>query len=297
MINIAVVGCGNWASKIINEINIHNKFNLRSIVCRKKKENIPKIIIFDSIDKMINSKINDCIYVAAEPKLNLEIVKLIKNYKIPIILEKPISDSYENIEELKKILEKYNLIALPNLTNYFSESFFELKKITDEKYKKINEIIIYEGGFGPFRKNIHPIWDWGFHSISLLFLLFEPEKLTNINMKIIKSNNLYGKGIVSKFSFKINKKIKVKIITGNLFKKKLRKMKIKFKDNTFILNDMIKHKLYFDNKLIFANKITPVSSLLNNFEKIIQLNKNEVSRELINISCMTTKFLEKFFKC
>ena len=38
MINIAVVGCGNWASKIINEIKIHNKFNLTSIVCRKKKE-------------------------------------------------------------------------------------------------------------------------------------------------------------------------------------------------------------------------------------------------------------------
>ena len=79
MINIAVVGCGNWALKIINEINIHNKFNLTSIVCRKKKENIPKTIIFDSIDKMINSKINDSIYVAAEPKLNLEIIKLIKN--------------------------------------------------------------------------------------------------------------------------------------------------------------------------------------------------------------------------
>ena len=297
MINIAVVGCGNWASKIINEINKNNKFNLTSIVCRKKKENIPKTIIFDSIDKMINSKINDSIYVAAEPKLNLEIVKLIKNYKIPIILEKPISDSYENIKELKNIIEKYNLIALPNLTNYFSESFMELKKITHEKYKKINEIIIYEGNFGPFRKNIHPIWDWGFHSISLLFLLFEVEKVTNIDMKIIKSNNFYGKGIVSKFSFKINKKIKVKIITGNLFKKKLRKMKIKFNDNTFILNDMVKHKLYFNNKFIFANNITPVSSLLNNFEKIIQLNRNELSRELIDISCKTTKFLEKFFRC
>ena len=53
MINIAVVGCGNWASKIINEINIHNKFNLTSIVCRKKKENIPKTIIFDSIDNNV----------------------------------------------------------------------------------------------------------------------------------------------------------------------------------------------------------------------------------------------------
>ena len=41
MINIAVVGCGNWASKIINEINNNNKFKLTSIVCRKKKRKYP----------------------------------------------------------------------------------------------------------------------------------------------------------------------------------------------------------------------------------------------------------------
>ena len=31
------------------------------------------------------------------------------------------------------------------------------------------------------------------------------------------------KGVVTKFMFKINKNINVKIVTGNLFKKKLRK--------------------------------------------------------------------------
>ena len=30
MINIAIVGCGDWALKIINEINNNNKFNLTS---------------------------------------------------------------------------------------------------------------------------------------------------------------------------------------------------------------------------------------------------------------------------
>ena len=37
MINIAVVGCGNWAFKIINEINLNKNYNLNSIVCRKNK--------------------------------------------------------------------------------------------------------------------------------------------------------------------------------------------------------------------------------------------------------------------
>ena len=296
MINIAIVGCGDWALKIIDEINKNNKFNLTSIVCRKKK-NIHNVKIFDSVGKMLDSKNNDSIYVAAQPKLNLEIVKLIKNNKHPVILEKPVSDTLENNKELKRIIVENNMIVLPNLTNYFSESFLELKKITDEKYKKIKEIIIYEGNYGPFRKNIHPVWDWGFHSISLLYLLFKEDKFEDIKMEIIKSNNLNGKGIVSKFYFSINKRIKVKVITGNLFKRKLRKMKINFSDNTFVLNDMLNHKLYFNKKLIFENSKSPLSSLLNNFEDAIRLNKHKLSRELIEISCKTTKFLEKFFKC
>ena len=297
MINIGVVGCGDWASKIINEINRNNKFNLNSIVCRKGKKTIPGIKVFNSIEKMVDANITDSIYVAADPKLNLEIVKLLKNFKTPLILEKPICDSFENIKILKEIIEKNKLLVFPNITNYFSETFFMLKKLTYENYKDISEVIIYEGGVGPFRKNIHPIWDWGFHSVSLLYLLFENQKFSNIETEKIKTNNLYGKGIVSKFTFKIDSNIKVKILTGNLFKKKLRKVKIKFKNNTFILNDMVQHKLYSNKKVIFENKNSPVTSLLNTFENALKFNKFETSRKLIDTAYKTTNFLETFFKC
>ena len=297
MINIGIVGCGDWAFKIVNELNINKKFNLKAIVCRKKKDNIQKFKVFDSVKKMIESGINDSIFVAADPKLNLEVIKLIKNNKIPVILEKPVSNSFENITELKKIIFNNKLIVFPNLTNYFSETFFHLKRLTDINYKDIKEIVIYEGGFGPFRKNIHPVWDWGFHSLSLLYLLFKKKNFSQIKMMKLKSNNLYGKGIVSKFSFKINREIDVKIITGNLFKKKIRKIKINLKNGSYILNDMIKHELYMDEEIIFKNNCSPITSLLINFEQAIRLNEYGISKELIDASCKTTKFLEKFFKC
>ena len=46
-----------------------------------------KIKVFDTIENMVNSNINDCIYVAAFPDVNLKIVQLIKTMKIPLILE------------------------------------------------------------------------------------------------------------------------------------------------------------------------------------------------------------------
>ncbi len=99
--------------------------------------------------------------------------------------------------------------------------------------------------------------------------------------------------MVTKFFFKINSNINVKIITGNLFKKKLRKLKIVLDDKNYITNDMILHKLSFNNKVIFKNNKSPISSLLMKFE-----NGNlEVSKKLIDASYKTTVFLEKFYKC
>ena len=297
MIDIGVVGCGNWSTKIINEINNNNKFNLTSIVCRKQKKINTRLKIFSSVDKMIESNINNSIYVAAQPSLNLKIIKLLKNNNISLILEKPTSDSLKNLKELQKIVKNNKLIVYPNLTNYFSETFIELKKIIKKNYKDINEIIIYEGGYGPFRKNIHPIWDWGYHCISLLYLLFEQNDFSHVVEKKILSNKLEKKGIVTKFDLKINNQINAKIITGNLFKKKLRKIKIKMKNGDYIVNDMVVHKLYFNNEIIFESMKTPITSLLNSFERAIRLRKYDTSQRLIDASLSTTKFLEKFYKC
>ena len=60
---------------------------------------------------------------------------------------------------------------------------------------------------------------------------------------------------------------------------------------------MILHKLYFNKKIIFKNKITPISSLLNNFEYALRNKEYLTSSKLIEASYKTTKFLEKFYKC
>jgi len=296
MINIGIVGCGNWSDIIIKEINKNRKFNLTSIVCRKKKYNQKKIKVFKTIDSMINSNLNDCIYVAALPETNLEVVKIAKEKNIHLILEKPISNSTKNFNELTKIANANKLIIYPNLTNYFSETFNELKKRLKNNNSKIKQIIIYEGNFGPFREKIHPIWDWGFHSISLLYLIFTDKEFTNITSKEIKSSNIYGKGIVTKFSFNIDKDIKVKIVTGNLFKKKIRKMKIIFEDKTYIENDMVLHKINLKQFNNFQNLKSPIRNLLDNFKKDILSKKYEKSMTLIEASSKTIKFLENFYK-
>lgn len=297
MIKIALIGCGSWSYTIIKEIEKHKNFKLISIVCRKNNFLYENIKIYQNIEQMLAENSLDCIYVAADPNVNLQVTHLSKKYKIPLILEKPLANSYLESLEIGMIAEKNNMIIYPNLTNYFSESFVRFRKLTEENFDSIRQIIIYEGNIGPFRKKIHPIWDWGFHSISFLFLLFGNKEFLYPTNKEIKLNNKLGKGIVAKFNFNINKNIFVKVITGNLFKKKIRKIKIILENNDYIESDMILHNLYFNKLKIFSNNKTPISSLLDSFSHSIKDNNYETSKMLIEASGKTIKFLEKFYKC
>lgn len=297
MINISVVGCGKWARIIINEISKNKKYNLKSVVCRKEKELFNNIKIFSSIEDMIKDNSAECIFVAAQPEINLKVLTLTKIKKIPLILEKPVTDTYENMQLLRSMVTENNLIVYPNLINFFSETFNEFKQQIKRNISKIKKIIIYEGDFGPFRKNINPIWDWGFHSVSLLYLIFNDKEFINIKKIDIKSDNTIRKGKVAKFVFKLNNKIEVNVVTGNLFRKKIRKVKVILRNNDYYENDMIDHKLYFNKKIIYTNKVSPISSLLNNFELAVKNKDSSTSFELIEASCKTTKFLEKYYKC
>jgi len=301
MLNIGIIGCGNWSLKVLEEIERNKNFNLKSILCRNYNlKNIKfknKIKIYEDIEKFFHQNLNDCVYVAGTPELNLQAVKLAKINNIPLVLEKPISNSYMKSKELQLIANKNKLVILPNLTNYFSESFVYFKNFVEENFFEINKIIIYEGGNGPFRSNIHPIWDWGFHSFSTLIKIFENKKFSQIKKKEIKKNNSYQNGIITKFNFKIDSRFEVKLITGNLFKKKIRKIKILLKNNHVLQLNMISHIIYFNGNIVFENKRTPIQSLLKKFDRAIKEKDTDLSQNLINISCKTTKILEDFYNC
>ena len=296
--NVGLIGCGKWSTVIIKEINNHKFFNLEAIVCRNKSKKFNKSIkVFSNTQEMIDkSKIN-CVYIATTPEVNLDIIKIILKKNLPIILEKPIANNSKSSLKLKKILQSDEIIIMPNLSNIFSECFIEIENFVKKNKFEIKRIIICEGGMGPFRDRINPIWDWGFHSISLIFKLFKNDNISELKKKIIKENNLFGYGLVTRFDLTLNKSINVKILTGNLFKKKNRYIKVMLKNNDFLMCDFINHKVYINNNLIFRSETTPLNSLFNIFYSSIRNNDFLFSEDLINTSCKTIRFLEKFYKC
>jgi len=104
-INISIVGIGLMGLQHIKAISKSKKANLHSIVdINNNAKNLSKkykIPLYSSVSDLLNSKKLDAVIVATPNQLHEKhTVSFLKN-KIPVLLEKPISD---NIKSAKKII-------------------------------------------------------------------------------------------------------------------------------------------------------------------------------------------------
>ena len=304
MHNIAVIGCGYWAEVVVKNINKNNKLNFKYLVCRNKKNSskFKKIIKFRNIKQLVLKYQIDGIYAAAEPKTNLSIVKFAYQKKIPCIIEKPMATNTKAAKKIYDYAYKKNLPIFINQSHLYDHKFLQLNKYIKER-GKIKKILIIEGGKGPFRKNIHPIWDWGIHAISSLISIIGDVPYYSIKKKNLKKKDKYGKkGLVSKITIQLKSGLVAKIITGNLLKEKNRIIKVIFFDESFAQYNFITGDcFYIYNKKrtnINANlnfNQTPLQIMLNKFTYSIENKFKNFELDILKISFASVKILEKYF--
>tara|TARA_X000001036_G_C20628198_1_gene786031 strand:- start:342 stop:1373 length:1032 start_codon:yes stop_codon:yes gene_type:complete len=102
-INIAVVGFGLIGKKHASIIQDHKKLNLCGIVENNKKpfnEKNLKCNIFYSIDELLKNEKVDGAVISTPTLLHMEHSKKFIEKKIPILIEKPISNSSKEVEIL-----------------------------------------------------------------------------------------------------------------------------------------------------------------------------------------------------
>lgn len=291
--NFALIGYGSWGKKIGEEIKKNKNFNLKYIVSKSLEQNKKDIKIYKDINEILNLNELDCVYVAKNPKENFEVLNEFKSKKIPIILEKPISDSTSKCNEIINLIHKCQLKVFTNLPNINSDTYDFSKNFIINNKDDIKQIIIHEGDFGPINKSIHPLLDWGIHPLSYLFNILGYKNLKDIKHKEIIGLSKNGNAL-SRFDLNFNDQFSIKIITGNSFKKKSRVLKIILKNGNIFLNDFINHQIWKNNKLIFKSKSSPLQNLLNKFSYSIEFENYQAGIQEIYSSYESIKVIEKF---
>mgnify|MGYP001216845928 FL=1 len=100
---------------------------------------------------------------------------------------------------------------------------------------------------------------------------------------------------MSKFNIIFESGINIKIVTGNLFKKKIRLLKIYLNNGEIFLSDLVKHTIYINNHLIYTSKNTPLKLLLTKFYNSLSKGYNDDDFQNILISADSIKIFNDYY--
>ena len=131
-INISIIGTGLMGLQHIKAISKSKKANLHSIVdiskkakILSKKYNVP---LYLNVKELLKSKDIDAVIVATPNKLHKSHTVSFLKQKIPVLLEKPISD---NIKSAKKIIDSSKKNKTPLLIGYHRRHNSIVSKVKD----------------------------------------------------------------------------------------------------------------------------------------------------------------------
>lgn len=291
--NIALIGYGKWGEIVADRLEANQNFKLKAIVSSNTQIKKININLYKNLEELLNNEKIDCLYIAKDPDTNFKILKFLKTQKIPMILEKPFGKNINICRQMINIINNNKTNVFTNLPNIYSDTYDITQNFILSNFHQIKKIILHEGGAGPTRTYVHPILDWGIHSIGYIISLFAENEIKNIKYKEI-INFQKNKFVLSRFDIKLQNNLLIKILTGNSFKKKTRVLKIVLKNGDIFINDLIKHQIWQNNQLNFTSNKSPLDNLLNKFSDSIKNNDNKVGMEEIYTSFKSIKIIKRY---
>lgn len=178
-IKIALVGCGYWGPNYIRVFNNILKCKL-SYCCdldmaklEKIKQLYPWVKIFKDY-KDIKSTDIDAVVIATPLNTHYEIAKYFFNNNKHILIEKPLTSTSGEAEDLIKIAKKNKLVLMVGHVYEYNSGIRALKEIIQNgRLGKIYYLKAERMGLGPIRKHASALWDLATHDISILLYLFD----------------------------------------------------------------------------------------------------------------------------
>ena len=168
---ICVIGGGNWGNKHIKTLieleALVGVVDINDQQIMKIKKIFPHINHYNSLDKAIEANFDGYI-IATPPSTHYALAKKIIKSQKPVLVEKPLSLSVEEGENLKKELKKVDGKLVVGHLLLFHPAILKIKSmikegmIGDIQYLYSNRL-----NFGKVRKEENVFWSFAPHDISL----------------------------------------------------------------------------------------------------------------------------------
>lgn len=187
LMNIAVIGVGYWGANLARVIFQLPNANLHS-VCDVRKERLDSIrSSFPTVKTTLNyrdlfkEKELDAVVVATEAQFHYQIAKECLRANKHILVEKPLSLTSRECEELIEIAERKNRVLMVGHTFEYNGAVRKLKEyVVRGDLGDIYYIYSRRLSLGKIRQDINAMWNFAPHDISIILYLMEiePTKVT-----------------------------------------------------------------------------------------------------------------------
>lgn len=286
-VKIGIIGIGGWGK---NHSRVLHDFGVLTSICDMDKAKAQELAnrynvnYYCSIEDMINFEHLDACLVCTPTKTHFQISKKLMENRINVFVEKPLSYSSKECEEMIQIAKKNKIAMTCGYIERFNPAVQDVKKIlVEETYGELLMIEFHRENRMPLHiKDVGIIYDTAVHDIDTAIYLFgkKPQVVFARAGKIFHSFEDFS-NIMLGFG-----KDKVSVISSNwITPKKVRKFSAVCSEG-IINGDFIKQEITIEDSHSTtiprrASLVEPLSLELKSFIEVIEgkREKPEVSPE------------------
>lgn len=252
-LRVAVVGTGNMGIHHLRNYYHNPDVELVGFVETNEK-NAEKVKAKYQIEhfadyKKVLGKV-DAISIATPTCTHFEIASFFLSHQIHVLLEKPITDSIEEAEDLIEIAKQQNTLLSIGHIERFNPVIQELKNILKKESPVFIEIH-RESPFDPRIYDVDVVSDLMIHDIDALYYILK-RKLNIVSSTGVKVHS--NKSDLVNVQLISDDNVLVNITTSRATEQKIRSWRIILKDK-LIEADLLERKLYLSSRTEVGKKI------------------------------------------
>ena len=275
MLNLLLVGYGKIGKIHAKSIIESESAKLSGIVdpnLDNKLKNTNNVKIYNDISEVKLDKQIDGVIISSTTHSHYSIAKKIINYKIPILIEKPLSINLKEVKSITKASLEKEVVLQAGFVETYNPVVNYIKNCNLENIEEV-EIFRFSEPALESRNLENVLHDLAIHDISVFDFLYT---LDNLNIVNSETENYDNKISTAKINF-IAGDINVNLNVSNRAENKIRTWKIKTESNLYEI-DFLNKKITTitknnDSQLVELEGGTlPIDAQLNSFIRKINTN-------------------------
>jgi predicted dehydrogenase len=193
---VAVVGCGYWG---VNYVRVFSELPDSKVVavCDKRTERLvdiarryPSIELTEDVADVFEHPDVEAVVIAAEATRHHELVSEALHAGKHVLVEKPLTTSREDAEDLIELAESCGRHLLVGHTFLYNSGIQTIRKLVDDGSIG-NTYYLYarRTSLGPIRHDVNAIWDLAPHDVTIFNYLLSatPQWVSAVGSRVLKN--------------------------------------------------------------------------------------------------------------